>query len=121
MLLAARTKSLAGPISVSMGDFVVSRAVVPDWQGGGRPARPMADQVADVLEKFDDEKDMRSIVALTQGMRWIDQAHTKDDTIDSKEWQSVSRAMRKALGDPKAPGERAERIIQAFTEEAEKK
>jgi hypothetical protein len=102
-----------------MGDFVVSREPVPDWRTtGSTPVRPMADQIGDVLEQFDDQKDFRSIVALTQGMRAVDQRFSTDDTIDRKEWEVVRRAMRKALGDPKAPVDnRAERITKAFDEE----
>lgn len=101
-----------------MANFDIKRTVVPDWRGETHPAKPMADQIGDVLDTFDKQKDTRSIGALTQGLRWIDQAHTPDDTIDPKEWQAVSRAMRKALGDGVAVAGRAERIERAFAEEA---
>lgn len=78
----------------------------------------MGTQVGALVTVFDRQKDMRSIGALMQGIRWIDEVHTKDDTIDATEWQAVSRAMRKALGDCMKPEGRAERIEQAFAEEA---
>ncbi len=83
----------------------------------------MGRQVGALVTIFDRQKDMRSIGALMQGIRWIDEAHTHDASIDASEWQAVSRAMRKALGDGahcRAEG-RAERIEQAFAEEAAKR
>lgn len=104
-----------------MGDFFISRKPVPDWRGDTLPQRPMADQIGDLMEQFDAEKDMRSIGALAQGLRWIDETHKKDDTIDPEEWEAARRAMRKALGGGAPPGDRAQRIERAFAEESEPK
>lgn len=102
-----------------MGDFRIGDLKVPHWRENGRPARPMGRQVGALVTVFDRQKDMRSIGALMQGIRWIDETHTKDDTIDGQEWQAVSRAMRRALGDCMKPEGRPERIERAFAEEAQ--
>ena len=108
------------PITLGMGRFHVGDLKVPHWRGSDRPDRHMGRQVGALVTIFDRQKDMRSIGALMQGIRWIDETHSQDASVDATEWQAVSRAMRKALGNgthAKVEG-RAERIEKAFAEEA---
>jgi len=102
-----------------MANFDIPRTPVPDWRTG-TGLRPMADQVFDLVDQFDREKDMRSIGALTQGLRWVDQAYTPNDTVDAHEWQVAARAIRKVMGNPAIPiAERGDRLAQAFDKEAQ--
>ena len=78
----------------------------------------MGRQIGALVTVFDRQKDLRSIGALMQGIRWIDETHTQDNTIDAREWRAVSRALWKALGECMAVDGRAERIEKAFAEEA---
>lgn len=71
-----------------------------------------------MVEQLEEEKDMLSVGALLQGTRRVDVAHRHDDTIDPQEWQAVSRAMRKAMGEGAPAAGRAERLEKAFDEEA---
>ena len=104
-----------------MGSFRIGDLKVPCWRRDDRAPRSMGRQIGALVTVFDRQKDMRSIGALMQGIRWIDETHTKDDTIDAAEWQAVTRAMRKALGDGNRVHDlegRAERLEQAFAQEA---